>query len=201
LAQGGAALAKATDGFALLPGADKQYGIISTFSQPYNNSFSLTQPFSLPVSSETILVPVGVTVKSDQLNDAGVQNFQGANYHIYQGGILASGSTLSLVFSGKPGGSAPLGLNQQMVLLLSLLAAGLLLIGTGIFLLRRNRSKALQMVSGTETSLPSASVEEDRETIMDAIIALDDQYKGACISKDAYIRRREELKKKLKGLI
>ncbi len=117
LAQGGSALAKATDGFALLPGADKQYGIISTFSQPYSNSFSLTQPFSLPVSSETVLVPVGVRVKSDQLNDAGIQNFQGTSYHIYQGGILASGSTLTLTISGKPGGSAGLALNLQLPLL------------------------------------------------------------------------------------
>ncbi len=45
------------------------------------------------------------------------------------------------------------------------------------------------------------SADDDRDTIIDAIIALDDQYKGGCIAKEAYIKRREELKKRLKGLI
>ncbi len=106
LAQGGAAITTAVNGFALLPGAEKQYGIITTFSLPYKNQMELSQPFSLPVDSETIIVPQGVQVKSDQLQDAGTQTFQGASYHLYQGGNLATGSNLIFTLSGRPGEAA-----------------------------------------------------------------------------------------------
>ncbi len=198
LAQGGAALSRAAGGFALLPGADKQYGIIDTFNLPYNNSLSFEQPFTLPVSSATVLVPVGVKVKSDQLSDAGVQNFQGTNYHLYQGGILASGSSLILTVSGKPGDSAGITVNQQLILMGILLLLGILLIGTGVFLLRRNRKKALAVAAGPAAMAAPEANQEDSESLMDAIIALDDQYKTGCLTKETYARRRAELKKRLK---
>jgi hypothetical protein len=200
LAQGGTALARATNGFALLPGADKQYGIIATYSMPYTNSLAISQPFTLPVSSETVLVPAGVRVKSDQLVDTGIQNFNGTDYHLYQGGSLATGSSLALTISGKPGASSPISSNQQMVLLIVLLVGGLLLIGLGIFLLRRSRGREVAAESGTPAA-SAESLQANRESIMDAIIALDDQYKGACISREVYLKRREELKRHLKELL
>jgi hypothetical protein len=196
LAQGGAALAQADNGFALLPGADKQYGIIATFSLPFEKTLTLSQPFNLPVSSATVLVPVGIRVKSDQLTDTGVQSMEGKDYHLYQGGSLASGSTLELTISGKPGSANPFSTNPQTTILVTLLVAGVLLMGLGFFLLRRGRSKEAlaEVSSGAAQSDPL----EDRDSIMDAIIALDDQYKGGCISRDVYHKRRDELKQKLK---
>ena len=199
LAQGGTPLARATGGFALLPGADKQYGLIASFSLPYSQSVGITQPFSLPVSSETVMVPVGVRVRSSQLSDIGVQNIQGTNYQIYQGGELASGGTLSFTVTGKPGKSR-FTISQQMTILFTLLGIGLLLIGAGIFLLRRNQSRQIQgSVISTDSTGGSAPA-EDREVILDAIITLDDQYKVGSIDKAAYDKRRDALKKRLKEL-
>ena len=201
LAQGGSPLARAKNGFALLPGADKQYGLIATFNLPYTgNRVAMTQPFSLPISSETVLVPVGVRVNSKQLSDVGVQSVDGTDYHLYQGGGLASGGTLSFTVLGKPGAST-FSLNQQTTILLILLGVGLILIGAGIFLLRRNQGRKPQPAQASEVSSGIADMSEDRDAVIDAIIALDDQYKGSCITKEVYNKRRDELKKKLKELI
>ncbi len=201
LAQGGATLASATNGFALLPGADKQYGIIATFSLPYNSNLKIIQPFSLPVSSETIIVPVGVRVSSDQLDDAGTQTFQGANYHLYQGGTLASGSTLALTISGKPGDTTASFPSRQSAILIGIGAAGILLIGVGIFLFLRNRTRFNQQDAILPTEVAADTFGDDRDTIVDAIIALDEQYKEKCISKEAYQKRRDELKNRLREII
>lgn len=55
LAQSSSPLLSATNGFALLPGTNLQYGIIATFNLPYTNRLVYSQPFSLPVSSATII--------------------------------------------------------------------------------------------------------------------------------------------------
>ncbi len=195
LAQGGAVLSNATNGFALLPGMDKQYGIVATFSLPYQASLDLVQPFSIPVSSETVIVPVGVQVHSAQLTDAGVQNFQGTDYHLYQGGVLATGSSLALTLSGLPGGSSGSTVTQRTAVLIGVGGAGLLLIAVGIFLFRRGRRRLAVVPAGVETP------EADRDAIMDAIIALDDQYKAGVISREVYGKRREALKQKLRDLV
>ena len=201
LAQEATPLARATNGFALLPGADKQYGIIATYSLPYISSLKLTQPFSLPVVSETIIVPEGVRVNSDQLDDTGIQTIQGMNYHFYQGGNLASGSTLALALSGRPGKASGFTLNRQTGILIGVGAAGILLIGLGVILYLRERAWIKQQVVETETAIGKESPGLDRDTIMDAIIALDDQFNVGGISKEAYTKRRDELKKRLRTLV
>jgi hypothetical protein len=203
VAQGSATLVNATNGFAMLPGADKQYGIFATFSFPYTNNLKLTQSFSLPVTSETVIVPEGVRVRSNQLKDAGTQAFQGITYHLYQGGSLASGGTLALTISGKPGDSTGFSLNRQTAILIGIGVIGILLIGLGIFLYLRDRAR-LRREDEEEISeeiIGTDALGDDRDTITDAIIALDEQYKAGEISKEAYEKRREELKGRLKELV
>ncbi len=94
LAQGSASLLSTANGFALLPGADKQYAIISTFTLPYEKRLEFSQPFNLPVTAAAVIVPEGVKVRSEQLTDGGTKDSQGSIYHLYQADSLASGSTL-----------------------------------------------------------------------------------------------------------
>jgi hypothetical protein len=205
LAQSSSPLMSATNGFALLPGANLQYGIIATYNLPYTNKLDFSQPFSLPVSSATIIVPEGVKVTSDQLTDAGTQGSTGTTYHLYSGSSLASGSTLNLTVSGMPGDKTSSGfvLNQHTWLLIGVGALGVVLIGLGIFLfLRDRRLKKLEDELGDEDEGDKDdSLGEDREGIMDAIITLDDQFKTGDISQEAYEKRRNELKDRLKNLI
>ena len=205
LAQSSSPLINATNGFALLPGADKQYGIITTFTLPYTNRLVFTQPFSLPVSSVAIIVPEGVKVRSDQLTDAGTQSSTGSTdttYHLYQGSSLASGSTLTLTISGMPGDAAGFVLDQRTWLMIGVGALGLILIGLGVFLFLRDRKlrKLEEEFEGADEEGDEDALGDDRENIMDAIIALDDQYKAGDISKEAYEKRRDELKDRLKNL-
>ncbi len=206
LAKSSSPLINATNGFALLPGADKQYGIITTFTLPYTNRLVFTQPFSLPVSSVAIIVPEGVKVRSDQLTDAGTQSSTGSTdttYHLYQGSSLASGSTLTLTISGMPGDAAGFVLDQRTWLMIGVGALGLILIGLGVFLFLRDRKlrKLEEEFEGADEEGDEDALGDDRENIMDAIIALDDQYKAGDISKEAYEKRRDELKDRLKNLV
>lgn len=203
LAQSSSPLMSATNGFALLPGANLQYGIITTFTLPYTNRLAYTQPFSLPVSSATVIVPEGVKVRSDQLTDAGTQGSQGTTYHLYQGSSLASGSTLTLTISGMPGDKAGFVLDQRTWLMIGVGALGLILIGLGIFLFLRDRKlrKLIEEFEGDDEEGDEDALGDNRDSIMDAIIALDDQFKAGDISKEAYEKRRDELKERLKNLV
>jgi hypothetical protein len=202
LAQSSSPLMSATNGFALLPGADKQYGIIATFTLPYTKRLVFNQPFSLPVSSATIIVPEGVKVRSDQLTDAGTQSTTSATYHLYQSSSLASGSILTLTISGMPGDKPGFVLDQRTWLMIGVGALGLILIGLGIFLFLRDRKlrKLEEEFEGDEEIGDEDALGDDRESLMDAIIALDDQYKAGDISKETYEKRRDELKDRLKNL-
>lgn len=210
LDQSSAPLLLATEGYAFLPGADRQYVLITSFSLPYTGSLTYTQPFSPPVNSATVIVPDGVKVKSDQLSDGGTQpsaGTSGVTFHLYQVSNLAAGSTLSMKISGTLAKEGNPQVSQQ-TLLIAVAALGLLLVGLGVFLFVRER-KLQRLVQdddenageeGEITSNTDDSLGENRESIMDAIITLDDQFKAGSITKEAHEQRRNELKNRLKNL-
>ena len=202
LSQNSSSLLNATNGFAMLPGADKQYAIITSFSLPYSRRLEFSQPFNLPVTSATIIVPEGVKVRSDQLTDGGTQASTDATFHLYQSSNLASGSTLTFTISGMPGDKPGFVLDTRTWLMIGVAAVGLVLIGLGIFLFLRDRKlrKMEEDFEDEEEESEEDALGEDRDRIMDAIIALDDQFKAGDISKDGYKKRRDELKDRLKKL-
>ena len=205
--QSSSPLMVAAKGYAFLPGADKQYVVITTFTLPYTNSLVYSQSFSPPVTSATVIVPEGVKVVSDQLTDGGTQastDSTVATFHLYQAGSLASGSTLTMKISGKPGEKSGSVLDQRNLLLIGVVVLGLLMVGLGIFLFLRDR-RLRKLEEEFEGDQENGNGNEDalgenRESIMDAIIALDDQFKAGDISKEAYEKRRDELKGRLKNL-
>lgn len=201
LSQGSASLLNATDGFALLPGADKQYGFIASYSLPYGRNLKFSQPFSLPVSSLTVFVPEGVRLRGEQLTDAGTQTIQSQTYQMYQASNMASGSTLSLTLSGSPGAPAGSTLNRQTLTLMGIGLVGVLLIALGILLYLRDRKRFAIETESEAEPIEGDALGEDRDNIMDAMIALDDQYKAGELPKEAYEKRRMELKERLKGVI
>jgi hypothetical protein len=202
LSQNSSSLLNANNGFAMLPGADKQYAIITSFSLPYSNRLEFSQPFNLPVTSATVIVPEGVKVRSDQLTDGGTQAGTDATYHLFQSSSLASGSTLTFTISGMPGDKTGFVLDTRTWLMIGVAAVGVILIGLGIFLFLRDRKlrKMEEDFEDEEEEGEEDALGEDRDRIMDAIIALDDQFKAGDISKDGYKKRRDELKDRLKKL-
>lgn len=194
------------DGFgdtvAVRPGSGS-YQVIFSFDMPYNNKLDLVQPITLPTNAVVILAPEGaVTVKGDQFQDAGSRDVQGTQYHMYNGPSYSPGQEMRLTVttgSGSQGLSIASGSSTN--LMIGVGAFGLALIVAGAFLFMRGRGRGASQDEPSTTELPAAPVSEDAETIMDAILALDDLYKEGKLPEDAYHQRRAELKARLKELL
>jgi hypothetical protein len=204
LAQSSSPLLKASDGFALMPGTDKQYGIITVFTLPYTGRMVYSQMYKLPVSAATVIVPEGVKVRSDQLTDAGTQTASGTTYHLWQGNSLASGSTLTLTISGNPGDKPGFVLDQRTMIMIGVGVVGAILIALGVFLFIRERRlrKMEDDLDGNAEYVGNQDISGNtRESVLDAIIALEDRYKAGDITREAFEKRRDELKAQLASLV
>jgi mono/diheme cytochrome c family protein len=199
LSQDSAAIMSTDKGFAMPP-SEKTYGLILFFNLAYSNSVSINQPIALSIPSALVLVPEGITLKSNQLDDQGMQNFQGSNFEQFNSAALQPGDSLEFSLSGKPStapASAATSGNSQ-TLLIGAGAFGIVLILAGVWMFMRDRDKV------DEDSFEEVEEDEDEfetsEEVMDAIIALDDLYRAKKIPEEAYQKRREELKERLKEL-
>jgi mono/diheme cytochrome c family protein len=197
ISQDSAPLLPTENGEYAIPPSDKYYSLIAFFSLPYDKSLELKQPLALPVSSALVIVPEGIKVKSDQLTDAGIQQTQqGFNVQTYSGSGLSAGAPLEITLSGKVKSAAAT--DNRQILLIGAGAFGAVLILAGVWMFLRDRGKPdeddIEDGEGNEDEFETA------EEIMDAIIALDDLYRAKKIPDEAYQRRRDELKERLKEL-
>jgi hypothetical protein len=144
-----------------------------------------------------LIAPAGVKIVSDQLtsqpSDSGSQNL------VFSGGPFDSGDSLTFAVSGMPKAeSAPAtSADDNSGLLIGIGALGLAFIAVGVFLFLRDRRKP----HDEEDEITPEPSGESAEEIMDAIIALDDQYRAGNISEDAYQKRRADLKVQLKDRV
>jgi hypothetical protein len=185
-----------------------QYQVIFAFQMPYNRTLNFVQSMALPTSAEVVMVPDnGVRVDSDMLEDGGTRDYQNTTYRMYNGGSLVAGNSLEFTLTGNP--RQPVtsifsSINMQY-LAIGLATFGIALVLGGLWLYRNNQRKAaLQATSGGVDITSSISglnlSPDDEETLMDGIIALDDQYHAGNLPKEAYLERRAILKEKLRNL-
>jgi hypothetical protein len=195
------------DTTSVSPGSG-QYQVIFAFQMPYNRKLSFVQPMSLPTSAVVVMVPDNsVKVDSSMLQDGGTRDYQNTTYRMYNGGSLIAGSQLEFTLSGSPKQptSSFFSTHNTQYLSIGLAAFGVALVLAGVWLYSSNRRKAaLQKASaGADTgSSPTRqySSPEDEDTLIDAIIALDDQYHAGNLPKEAYLARRATLKENLRNL-
>jgi mono/diheme cytochrome c family protein len=191
------------DRASIRPGMS-QHQVVFSYDLPYKRKLQFTQPLQLPVNAVVMLIPEdGLKVKSEQLEDMGVRDVQGVNYRMYSSGQFEAGSDLMMTISGRPGGGSLIPTaGSSTSLLIGLLAFGVALVGVGIWLYRRYQSNENEQVE-EETS--AGDVEEttpsDPEELLDAILALDDQYQAGDLPEGAYRQRRAELKARLKEVL
>ena len=143
-------------------------------------------------------------LSAEQLTAAGPQTIQSQTYLMYQSNKMAAGSSLALALSGRPGASTGFNFDRQTIVLIGIGVVGILLIGVGIYLYLRDRTRLLKEEKEDQEKRnlqEEDALGEDPENIMDAMIALDDQYKAGEIPKEAYEKRRMELKERLKGIL
>ncbi len=194
------------DGFgdtvAVRPGSGS-YQVLFSFDMPYDKKMDLAQPITLPTNAVVILAPEGtISVNGDQLQDAGSRDVQGTQYHMYNGPAYSPGQELHLtVTAGSGAQGLAIAAGSSSSLLVGVGAFGVALIVAGAFLFIRNRSRTIPQEERAASSVPATPVSENAETIMDAILALDDLYKEGKLPEDAYLQRRAELKARLKELL
>lgn len=177
--------------------------LVFSFEMPYRSRLEFVQPIDLPVNAVVILGPEeGVNVKSTQLQDAGTRQMQDISYHMYTSDRLEAGSELAMTISGRPKGTS-LVAGSSTNLVIGLLAFGIALIVAGAWLFRRNRAErtGIEAAEELDEELLPGEAAEDPETLLDAILALDDQYRAGELPEEAYRQRRSELKAHLKDML
>jgi hypothetical protein len=185
------------------PGAG-QHQVIYSYDLPYKDKLDFNHPTDMPVNAVVILLPEdGIKIKSDQLSDMGTRDVQGFPYRMYSSDLIQAGSNLELDIAGRPktGGSGSV-LGSSTNLVIGLFAFGIALILAGGWLYSRTRNgkpeeDPLEAVEGSTT----AENEQDVDMLLDAILALDDQYHAGELPEEAYIKRRGELKARIKELL
>jgi mono/diheme cytochrome c family protein len=168
------------------------YQILFAYNLPYDRKGNFEFYVPIDVAEAIVMVPQdGVRMKSDQLTDAGSRPVQGINLQLYTTSNLTPENPLKLSLSGRPAQGATVNSGSTTTML----------IGIGAFVLVGVAGAVLYLNSRRKKSEPAEFTEEETaETLMDAIITLDDQRRAGELSEEAYISRRGELKQRLERL-
>ncbi len=200
---GGAPFYPAERGVALLPVETGQYGIIASFSLPYDRRLNFSQEILLPVTSVSLFMEEGASFKGEQLTDAGAQDFNGKMYHIYQATNLPLGQLAFTV--SAPSGAQTSSLAQNTGLIIGVGALGVMFVILGVVLYFRDRARQgaeKEDEEEDETDKPEEDAfGDDPDAITDAIISLDEKFRRGEMTREVYEKRRAELKERLKRLL
>jgi mono/diheme cytochrome c family protein len=178
------------------------YQMIFTYTLPYKRKLDLVQPLAVPADAVVVLVPEGgVKVNGSGIQDAGVRDLQGTTYHMYNYPALKAGESLRLSVSGRPSAGPVVSTGSTSNLLVGIGAMGIVLIVAGVWLFARNRVNKSAGEGEQDQGFVAETSTDNPDTIMDAILALDDLYKAGELPEEAYRLRRAELKDKLKVMM
>jgi len=193
-AQESAAFVPMDNGFAMPP-STKPYGLIVFSSVIKTEEIAISQTALLPINELTLFLPEGVEAKGDILTDGGIQPIQNTNFHVYTGGSLDKDQSYKFILTGKPEKTAvnP-DVTQNKTLLIGVGTFGIVLILAGVWMFMRDRKRADELDEAED----HGDDFDDADSIMDAIIALDDLHRAGKLSDEAYQTRRAELKNVLK---
>jgi mono/diheme cytochrome c family protein len=192
-AQDSAPFMPTADGFAMPP-SETPYGLIAFASIPKTKEIVISQTALMPIGGITVLIPEGVEVEGKTLTDGGTQAMDTINFQMYTSTGLAKNEVIEFTLKGMPETTAvnP-DITQNKNLLIGVGTFGVVLILAGAWMFMRDRSKREEEVDEEEDD-----EFEDPESLMDAIIALDDLHRAGKLSDEAYQQRRNELKDALK---
>lgn len=166
---------------------------IPFFGKP---NVTVDQIFTLRSKSISILIPEGLQVIAPGLTAQPIADMgNGARYQTFEARPDAANYNLKFTVKGSTSTSAVSDTSSQTGIVVGVAALGLVLILAAVFMYFKSRKEEVQLMDETEDEGNSASDEE----ILDAIIALDDQYKSGNISDSAYTARRQDLIDQLSG--
>ena len=185
------------DRASVAPGAG-QHQVLFAYELPYDRKLDLDLQVPVPVDAAVIMVPQdGVKLKSDQLVDAGERDVQGATYRMYNAtGVVQPGQPVKIQLSGK----ASAGATGQEDPLVAVVVGGVifaLVLGGAVYWFIRQR-RALQPAYAAEgDGADDVEEQETSDSLLEAIVALDDLHQSGKLPEAAYHERRAELKARL----
>jgi mono/diheme cytochrome c family protein len=176
------------------PGA-RQTQVGFAFNLPYQDKLDLSVPVPIPTNMVTFMLPTNsVKLQSSQLKSAGQQSAQGMMLYLYTSSNVSAGQVISASLSGKPAAVAAATASSSNATLW--IGAGLFALAlgaTGFFVVRSRRT----LKGSIPPDLEPPEVNEDVDSLLDAIAALDDMHAAGELPDPAYQQRRAELKAKL----
>jgi hypothetical protein len=164
--------------------------LVFRLSLPFERRLAFEQTMALPVEAITILMPEdGPAVQGEGLSDEGVRDIGGVPVRNYSQSSLSSGDTLALNLS-----VSPLSVGSRSSLNGVLIGAGVLGLVVVALGLWWYRTASTESRTSEREGTPGEIV-PDREALLRAIAALDDDFEAGEIPEKAYRQRREELKR------
>ncbi len=187
------------DGFvmhdAFIPGEAVE--VYFSFTLPYERSLDYQQPVDYPVEAIVILKTQGPpSISGEGLSEVGARDMGGLVMESYRMDPLEKGETLELRLSGRH--PAQTGSSSTTNLIVGAVALGLTLIALFFIWWKWSQGQESIIEYDDETALEEP---RDRETLISAIVALDDRFEAGEITETVYRKRREELKRTLKALL
>jgi mono/diheme cytochrome c family protein len=180
---------------ANIPPGQSQHQVLYVFELPYDRKQTVQLKMPLAIESLIVALPEieGLRLSSPQLRESGQRQVDLTRVSLFSAANLTGGSLLEMTVSGRaaPGPSISSGPVGNMILGASMFA---LVVIAAIFWLRQQRR---QLVPAAGVSKP---VEEPEavESLLDAILALDDLYRSGELPLEAYKQRRTQLKERLR---
>ena len=183
--------------------------VLYTYDLPYERQLNLVHALSMPVEAIIILVQEdGLKIEGSQLQASGSRDVQGSNYQIYTSNRLGAGSELAINISGRPKTTMSFLKGGTVTsLVIGLAAFGLALIAAGVWLFRQNRAEKIDEDNALiadelqDETMTTEDLPDDKDSLIDTIIALDDLYKKGELPEAVYRSRRARLKEHLKELL
>jgi hypothetical protein len=177
------------DGFGSMQsfGANSSVQVLFAYELPYEKSLDLDIQLPLPVNASIFMLPSDtVKFSSDQLVFSGERDIQGMNIQTYSGGVMDAQSSIKMSLSGKVKENVSIVQSGNTTSLIIGGSVLLIAIFSAVFYLRK-KMKVNEVVDDLEGD------EEDLESLLDAVIALDDAFQSGEIPESAYYNRRNEL--------
>ena len=117
---------------------------------------------------------------------------------MYTAENIASGNVLAMTVTGKPQPASAVSTNSRTGLYIGLGGFGIVLILAAVYLFFRDRTR---FEEEGEEEIEGDGLGDDVDSLEDAILVLDDQYKAGGMVQEAYEKRRAELIARLRALL
>ncbi len=181
------------------------YQLVFAYDLPYDRQAAIALYMPVPVQQVVVMLPNdGVSLASNQLQFAGSRDVQGTSLQLFVGANLAVNSPLMVSLTGTPR-ATPAGTTANLNLLVGL-AVFLLALAASLFWYYRRQLRSAALVRRMRKTrwagqrVDTLPVEETQESLLDAVVALDDLFHEGKLAKDPYQARRNELVRVLKEM-